>query len=153
MGNNYIEYARQFWRENATQLFSANETRLYFFLLDECNNQYWKDPFGCSSLKITNNMGFSRKTLCALRNKLQERGLICYMKGTNQSSVPFYSLLSVSNESGAEKERKVTPNETPKVTPDETINKYYCPLNMPHLSQHAEDDVFGYFLVVTSPYC
>lgn len=119
MGNNYIEYARQFWRENATQLFSANETRLYFFLLDECNNQYWKDPFGCSSLKITNNMGFSRKTLCALRNKLQERGLISYMEGTNQSSVPLYSLLSVSNENRAEKERKVTPNETPKVTPKE----------------------------------
>lgn len=124
MGNKYIEYARQFWRENSTRLFSSNETRLYFFLLDECNNQFWSDPFGCSSLRLTNNLGISRKTLCALRLKLQERGLIRYEEGANQSAVPTYSLLSIPKDRDRTgKGQKVTVNETPKVTPEETPNE------------------------------
>lgn len=121
MGNKYIEYARQFWRENEIQLFTSNETRLYFFLLDECNNRFWGDSFNCSSLRLTNNLGFSRKTLCALRRKLMERGLIGYTEGTNQSEAPSYSLLWIQKgRSHPEKGQKETPKVTPEETPDET---------------------------------
>ena len=93
MGARSFDYMGQFWRENEMQMFSAKETQLYFFLLAECNRRYWQVPFGCSTQRITNNLGISRQTLCRLRKKLQGRGLIAYEEGKNNSSVPGYVLL------------------------------------------------------------
>ena len=87
------DYMGQFWRENEIQMFSAKETQLYFFLLAECRRRCWQVPFGCSTQRITNNLGISRQTLCRLRKKLQDRGLIAYEEGKNNSSVPGYVLL------------------------------------------------------------
>ena len=81
-----FDYMKQFWRENEVQMFSAKETQLYFFFLSESNRLYWRNPFGCSTQRITNNLGISRQTLCRLRKKLQDRGLI---RGKEQ----FYSTL------------------------------------------------------------
>ena len=67
------DYMGQFWRENEIQMFSAKETQLYFFLLAECRRRCWLVPFGCSTQRITNNLGISRQTLCRLRKKLQDR--------------------------------------------------------------------------------
>ena len=69
-----FDYMKQFWRENEVQMFSAKETQLYFFFLSESNRLYWRNPFGCSTQRITNNLGISRQTLCRLRKKLQDRG-------------------------------------------------------------------------------
>ena len=88
-----FDYMGQFWRENEIQMFSAKETQLYFFLLAECRRRCWQVPFGCSTQRITNNLGISRQTLCRLRKKLQDRGLITYEEGKNNSSVPGYVLL------------------------------------------------------------
>ncbi len=88
-----FDYIGQFWRENEMQTFSAKETQLYFFLLAECKRRYWQAAFGCSTQRITNNLGISRQTLCRLRKKLQDRGLIAYEEGKNNSSVPGYTLL------------------------------------------------------------
>lgn len=87
------DYIKQFWRENEKQLFSAKETQLYFFFLAECNRQFWRNPFGCSTRRVTNNLGMSRQTLCRVRRKLKERGLITYEDGKNESIVPNYTLL------------------------------------------------------------
>lgn len=87
------DYMGQFWQENEIQMFSAKETQLYFFLLAECRRRCWLVPFGCSTQRITNNLGISRQTLCRLRKKLQDRGLITYEEGKNNSSVPGYVLL------------------------------------------------------------
>ncbi len=57
-----FDYIRQFWQENEAQVFSARETQLYFFLLAECNRQYWRNPFGCATQRITNNLDISRQT-------------------------------------------------------------------------------------------
>lgn len=93
MRTHSFDYMGQFWRENEIQMFSAKETQLYFFLLAECKRRYWQVPFGCSTQRITNNLGISRQTLCRLRKKLQGRGLIAYEEGKNNSSVPGYTLL------------------------------------------------------------
>lgn len=93
MGARSFDYMGQFWRENEMQTFSAKETQLYFFLLAECKRRYWQIPFGCSTQRITNNLGISRQTLCRLRKKLQDRGLITYEEGKNNASVPGYTLL------------------------------------------------------------
>ena len=93
VGMRSFDYMGQFWRESEMQAFSAKETQLYFFLLAECKRRYWQTPFGCSTQRITNNLGISRQTLCRLRKKLQDRGLITYEEGKNNSSVPCYTLL------------------------------------------------------------
>lgn len=51
-----FDYMRQFWQENEVQVLSAKEPQLYFFLLVECNRQYWRNPFGCATLRIINNL-------------------------------------------------------------------------------------------------
>ena len=116
MEANSFDYMRQFWRENEIQLFSAKETQLYFFFLAECNRLYWRNPFVCSTQRIINNLGMSRQTLCRLRKKLQDRGLIAYQEGKNHSSIPRYTLLMKSDN------RVVRQNVTSNGTQDGTLN-------------------------------
>ena len=127
MGARTLDYMRQFWRENEMQMFSAKETQLYFFLLAEYNRRYWQNPFGCSTQRITNNLGISRQTLCRLREKLKVRGLIAYEEGKNNSSIPGYTLLikpdnrtTLSNVTA-----NGTQDGTASVTADGTIIKTY----------------------------
>ena len=117
-----FEYLKHFWKENEVRMFSARETQLYFFLLEDCNRLYWRNPFGCSTLRITNNLGISRQTLCRLRESLQERGLITYQEGKNESAVPGYTLLIKPDERIVQ---NGTQDGTPNVTQDGTIIKTY----------------------------
>lgn len=114
-----FDYMKQFWRENEVQMFSAKEAQLYFFFLSESNRLYWRNPFGCSTQRITNNLGISRQTLCRLRKKLQDRGLITYEEGKNNSIVPCYELLTKSKDNVF---TNGTQNGTVNVTPCETAN-------------------------------
>ena len=118
-----FDYMKQFWRENEVQMFSAKETQLYFFFLSESNRLYWRNPFGCSTQRITNNLGISRQTLCRLRKKLQDRGLITYEEGKNNSIVPCYGLLIKSKDSIMQNVTiNGTQNGTVNVTPYETAD-------------------------------
>ena len=111
MGIRSFDYMGQFWRENEMQTFSARETQLYFFLLAECKRRYWQASFGCSTQRITNNLGISRQTLCRLRKKLQDRGLIAYEEGKNNSSIPGYTLL-IKVDTNKTVQRNMTANGT-----------------------------------------
>lgn len=118
-----FDYMKQFWRENEVQMFSAKETQLYFFFLSESNRLYWRNPFGCSTQRITNNLGISRQTLCRFRKKLQDRGLITYEEGKNNSIVPCYGLLIKSKDSIMQNVTiNGTQNGTVNVTPCETAD-------------------------------
>ena len=123
MGACSFDYMGQFWRENEMQMFSAKETQLYFFLFAECNRQYWQTAFGCSTQRITNNLGISRQTLCRLRKKLQDRGLIAYEEGKNSSTAPVYTLLIKPNAKNVT--ANGTQDGTANVTADGTIIKTY----------------------------
>ena len=123
MGARSFDYMGQFWRENEMQMFSAKETQLYFFLLAECNRRYWQAAFGCSTQRITNNLGISRQTLCRLRKKLQDRGLIDYEEGKNSSTAPVYTLLMKPNAKNVT--ANGTQDGTANVTSDGTIIKTY----------------------------
>lgn len=114
-----FDYMKQFWRENEMQMFSAKETQLYFFFLAECNRQYWRNPFGCSTQRIANNLGISRQTICRLRKKLQDRGLVIYEEGRNNSVVPYYTLLMKTD-------NRVVQNVTENGTPDGTAHVTPC---------------------------
>lgn len=117
-----LDYMKQFWQENEILRFSAKEVQLYFFFLAECNRQYWRNPFGCSTLRITNTLGISRQTLCRVRQNLRERGLITYKEGKNDSTIPSYTLLIKSDGRTAS---NVTADGTQDGTQDGTIIKTY----------------------------
>ncbi len=90
---NYIDYANQFWKENCRKRFQPRETALYFFLLHECNRNYWVMPVICSTEYLCCQLLISKQTLYAARNSLAERGLICFNEGKWGSQSPSYSLL------------------------------------------------------------
>lgn len=113
-----FDYMKQFWWENEMQTFSAREAQLYFFLLSECNRHYWRNPFECSTQRITNNLNLSRQTLCRLRKALLERGLISYQEGKNNLTQPNYTLLMKSDKRNTQ--MASTANGTLKVTLDGT---------------------------------
>lgn len=122
----YLDYMKQFWQENEIQRFSAKAVQLYFFFLAECNRQYWLNPFGCSTLRITNTLGISRQTLCRVRQNLQERGLITYKGGKNDSSIPSYALIIKSDgQIASNVTADGTQNGTANGTQDGTIIKTY----------------------------
>lgn len=121
-----LDYMKQFWQENEIQIFSAKAVQLYFFFLAECNRQYWRNPFGCSTLRITNTLGISRQTLCRVRQNLQERGLITYKGGKNDSSIPSYTLIIKSDgQIASNVTADGTQNGTANGTQDGTIIKTY----------------------------
>lgn len=128
-----FDYIRQFWQENEMQVFSAKETQLYFFLLAECNRQYWRNPFGCATQRITNNLDISRQILCRLRKKLEERGLISYQEGKNHSSTPDYSLLIKKTSVAAQV--KTSYNGTQNGTQDGTNIKTYIKDNISNFNK------------------
>lgn len=96
---NYIELLNQFWQTRRRVQFSANETDLYFFLLQESNSRLWENPFECSNGIICATIGISEKTLIDVRNRLQTKGLISFAAGQKKKKSPVYTLLYCKNES------------------------------------------------------
>jgi hypothetical protein len=72
----YIELINQFWALNKEHSFTANETSLYFALLDTCNELGWKNPFNQSNSYLCMKCNFSENTFTRARNVLNQKGLI-----------------------------------------------------------------------------
>ncbi|MCD8093921.1 MAG: helix-turn-helix domain-containing protein [Bacteroides sp.] len=85
---------------------TSYEADFYFYLLKECNSRNWTNPFELPSRNVELELGISRKTICDLRNKLQQKGLISFKEGNRRISGAIYQILYVSdgnkngNESG-----------------------------------------------------
>jgi len=103
---NYIELINNFWSVRRIRPMTSYEADFYFYLLKECNSRNWTNPFELPSRNVELELGISRKTICDLRNKLQQKGLISFKEGQKRVSGAFYSILYVSegnkngNESG-----------------------------------------------------
>ena len=78
---NYIELLNRFWQVDAQQKVADYATRLYFFLVQECNRRRWQNPFELSDRQLIRVMGGSVNTLKKHREDLVERGLISYQSG------------------------------------------------------------------------
>lgn len=78
---NYIEQIKAFWLLDKVYSFSGNETRLYFYLLEQSNLLYWKNPLANADGYTAGVVGISINTLKTLRNKLQQAGLIRFKSG------------------------------------------------------------------------
>ena len=103
---NYIELVNNFWTVRRIRPMTSYEADFYFYLLKECNSRNWTNPFELPSRNVELELGISRKTICDLRNKLQQKGLISFKEGNKRANGAFYQILYVSdgnkngNESG-----------------------------------------------------
>lgn len=93
---NTSEYIRTFWEEDAKKPFSANETRLYFFLLDMMVKQSCVQ-FECSMRYLETCLLLPKMTITRSREKLSQRGLIQVVKGDRKVKNPIYFLCGVTN--------------------------------------------------------
>lgn len=120
---NYIELINQFWQTRRRVQFSAVETDLYFFLLQESNIRKWENPFECTNGLICASIGISEKTLIDVRNRLQTKGLISFVGGQKKKKSPVYTLLYCKNESiTVSNEVSKTVSKTVSKNPNININ-------------------------------
>ncbi|MDR0332366.1 MAG: hypothetical protein LBI15_02790 [Dysgonamonadaceae bacterium] len=79
---NYLKLISIFWQIDEQRSFSANETRLYFYLLKLANSFYWRTEwieYGDEKMKA--HIGISSTVLRTARNNLKEASLIDFVVG------------------------------------------------------------------------
>jgi len=94
----YIDYINFFWKTSYNVKFSSNEAYLYFYLLSECNNRGWENPFECPNKRIILSIGISEPTLIDCRNRLQSKGLLMFEPGRKNEKSPVYYLNDLSKD-------------------------------------------------------
>lgn len=90
---NYIELINQFWMMRRSKRITSSEADLYFYLLKECNERNWENPFSHPNMLICATIGCSEKTLIEVRNRLKQKGLIDFESGERRLKNPVYKLL------------------------------------------------------------
>lgn len=107
----YLDLINQFWKLNKEYVFSANETQLYFKLLDTCNSLNWKNPFTHSNGFICGELGISEKTLRTARQQLVNYGLIEFKSVTMKKQMIVYTIKTSPNGNTRPTCQEVRPTE------------------------------------------
>ena len=92
----YIELINNFWAVRRVRPMTSYEADMYFYLLKECNSRNWTNPFELPTRNIEFELGISRKTICDLRNKLQQKGLISFKEGAKRAGSAIYKIVYVT---------------------------------------------------------
>ncbi|WP_274957306.1 hypothetical protein [Millionella massiliensis] len=116
---NYIELIKRFWELDRIYSFNGNETRLYFYLVEQANCLCWQEWFWHKDELASAYVGMSRDTLRSCRNKLKQCGLIDFIPGGNgQRNKTRYEILA------PKADPKPDPNGNPKLYPKpDPLNK------------------------------
>lgn len=77
----YFELLDQFWRLDAERSFTANETRLYFYLLNQFNSARWGAKICRRTNQVAADLNADHKTINTARLILETRGLVSYEAG------------------------------------------------------------------------
>lgn len=80
------------WSCNKENRFTPAERELYFYLLNECNINYWRMPICCPTSVIVAALGISKQTIMRAREGLRARGFIDFTEGVQNSKSPSYKL-------------------------------------------------------------
>jgi hypothetical protein len=67
------------------------------FLVQECNEQDWENPFECPNGRICTSIGITEKSVIDARNRLKQLGLIDFENGVTKQKSPRYYLLDYWN--------------------------------------------------------
>ena len=73
--------------------FSPSEVCLYFYLLSRWNESGREDTFQLKTCVIQREMNLAKYTICSVRKKLYERGLIEFTEGERRSCSPTYRII------------------------------------------------------------
>lgn len=90
----YIDLINRLWSANKVERFTQAERDLYYYLLNECNQNFWKQPISCPTAVIVSATGMSKQTVTRARERLKERGLIDFKKGAQNSRAPCYEIIT-----------------------------------------------------------
>lgn len=93
----YIDLINNFWRLNKEHSFTANETTVYFALLDTCNELRWKNPFNQSNRNLANKCNVTEPTFIRARNFLQQKGLISFKSEAGRRKNTEYKIKYLKN--------------------------------------------------------
>lgn len=107
----YIDLLNRFWEANRANRFTTAERELYYYLLNECNHNYWRMPVSCSTSVVCAVIDMNRATLVRAREGLRRRGLILFEEGVQNSRAPTYTILDTGRDAG---------NATASATADDT---------------------------------
>lgn len=94
---NYLQLIINFWKTRRKKRITSLQADLYMFLIQECNQQDWENPFECSNGTICTTIGISEKSLIDARNRLKQLGLIDFENGQTKRKSPVYYLLEYWN--------------------------------------------------------
>lgn len=89
----YIDYINQIWELNRIARFTPAEREILFYLLNECNKQYWQMPIYCPTAIMAATLGINKSTIWRAREQLAKRGIISFTEGVQNSRAPSYTLL------------------------------------------------------------
>ncbi|MES2620217.1 MAG: hypothetical protein V4615_05125 [Bacteroidota bacterium] len=126
---NYIKLINQFWKLRRSKRITSKQADLYFFLIQECNEQDWQNPFECSNKLIIASIDITEPSLIDARNRLKQLGLLDFKAGRRNEASPIYTLCYLNDlsrnrgeplvetlvkpeEKGEPKETKPKPNKT-----------------------------------------
>lgn len=104
----YIDLINAFWRLDDIYYFAANDTRLYFCLLNIANKLFWPQSIEVDNGRLCAHTGLSIDALRTARTRLKEAGLIGFASGGNgYGKKTRYEILAP----------KPNPNPHPKADP------------------------------------
>lgn len=117
---NYIELIKRFWELDRLYSFSGNETRLYFYLVEQANCLCWQEWFWHKDDLASAYVGIAKDTLRSCRNKLKQCGLIDFVPGgKGQRDKTRYEILAPNTDP------KPYPKGNPKSYPNaDPLNKH-----------------------------
>lgn len=88
----YIDYINRLWELNRSNRFKPSERELFFYLLNECNRQYWQMPVHCPTTVICATLGIDKSTIIRARQGLAQQGIITFTEGVQNSQAPAYTI-------------------------------------------------------------
>lgn len=89
----YIDYLNNFSREDAKELFSPTQSRLFLIIINLFNEQRWKKNLELSDNYLVEKVGVSINTLKVAKRALRNRQIIDYIPGGNGfANKTLYSL-------------------------------------------------------------
>lgn len=94
---NYLKLINQFWKLRRSKRITNMQADLYFFLIQECNERDWENPFECSNKLIIASIPITEPSLIDARNRLKQLGLIDFISGKRNESSPIYTITYLNN--------------------------------------------------------
>ena len=93
-----IDYKRlldSFWEKRLFCPLTSCEADMYYYLLRQCSLSNWANTFKLPTKKCELELDFTRKTICNVRNSLQQKGYIKFIPSRVRGEVAEYQIVDI----------------------------------------------------------